>query len=1219
MRNLSAALQSAQEADTKYAIFRLLANNTHWSWSTVYAAASTWYPAAWCAYGNDFLVVMVSSNNLYYKVFSDLSTGWDTGWTQINTDTVPTWYSVDLIAGAQPMLVYGYVDGLNNYIKTLNWDGSNWINARIVDSWADANQTPLCCGIYNYQSLVLYQKSLEIYGGWSTGGGAWSDFPWDLRGVWGTSSITQSAPVPRGGLNDGFYTHFFFSARPRQYANSGAVEDADGMRLYTCRAARVFGEGEADRLGVLSDFAMAADQAAALFEITQINNLYWACITSRISIPNVDGPDVPQPRQNYLIVSPDGEHWSGPVVYTPVVPFGCLVDGDYFYVLGSDADDGWKLKIHRSPLTALSGAAASDAYSDYAPEWSLNLPDGGTAAQLTFSLNNPDGIFNNHNLVQEGQQVQLQVGWCSDNQPQQHSHTDDEYITIFQGELDAPSQSTDYGAGQNAIAISAMDGIAKLKQYTFDRVLTITSQTPQRVDFNEADNPNFVEVSGIWNLSNGEYVSTYDGQTYWNFTLEAGLRWGLNEWNRFGVKFDHDPEQNIVERAGMMFRVSFNKPDNNDAQYITTITNGYAVIVQPNTTASGWDGTVDILLQQWDGSTWSTPTGAGVSSLSGLTHAASTYLYILFRTWYNQVQVWYSTDQITWTFTNIDFTFSSCLPQGELGFVASLISSPVGVDIYEDDNTFAAAQEISVGSAQTHNFYDAGDVDWIKFSATNSITYVIETFNGGSQANTVVDLYNSSNVFIQNLHAGVGTGGGTYTATYTGDYYVRISPNAGETGMDTYYDVRVYQDGSTPPVSADASPGAYQSVYFDEYYNCTQSIDRDVEFLIKEFAIKAGLMNVQMQSLAEYDFDAASEADDFSLINGTGKTVTGGQLQFTHNAGDYANCWLTNNAELGSSFLIKWRSSPDNGLIDVCATDANFNDGYNIRVAVGDISTSRVQIYQNRTTLLWDIYPRIAIQSGVIYEWTLSYHLPGWLSLWMNGRLLFTIYDNRATDRTANYWSFIAHSSGTAQIDYVHIPAAYQRYALATINPNDTCEKWIQALSQMSAPLTYFVDGDILYVARGVPDTANADVWDSGISKPTYQDELLSASKTRDNTEWVSHVRVVGQDGLYWGDAYDSDIQSTKGYRFAQETISELTSVEDCINAAEDILAERNRFLYNEDWTGFLDLRLQRHDRIRIINSEDGTDGDFLIASIDLSGSYADAAADMNIATKALS
>jgi hypothetical protein len=75
------------------------------------------------------------------------------------------------------------------------------------------------------------------------------------------------------------------------------------------------------------------------------------------------------------------------------------------------------------------------------------------------------------------------------------------------------------------------------------------------------------------------------------------------------------------------------------------------------------------------------------------------------------------------------------------------VNSPAcsGSDKYEPDNEAGRAMQIAVGgSVQNHNFHRADDVDWLKFNAKQSTTYLIETVNLGLKTDTILWLFESN-------------------------------------------------------------------------------------------------------------------------------------------------------------------------------------------------------------------------------------------------------------------------------------------------------------------------------------------------------------------------------------------------------------------------------------------------------------------------------------------
>jgi len=114
-----------------------------------------------------------------------------------------------------------------------------------------------------------------------------------------------------------------------------------------------------------------------------------------------------------------------------------------------------------------------------------------------------------------------------------------------------------------------------------------------------------------------------------------------------------------------------------------------------------------------------------------------------------------------------------------------------GGDEYEPDDSPAEAGPIAVnGEAQTHNFHVAGDNDWVRFTASAGVEYVIETGNLGGLSDTYLYLYDADGrtEIAHDDDSGDGFASRvTWTAMTGGAYYVRVrhwSSGAGGTGTD---------------------------------------------------------------------------------------------------------------------------------------------------------------------------------------------------------------------------------------------------------------------------------------------------------------------------------------------------------------------------------------------------------------------------------------------------
>jgi len=116
------------------------------------------------------------------------------------------------------------------------------------------------------------------------------------------------------------------------------------------------------------------------------------------------------------------------------------------------------------------------------------------------------------------------------------------------------------------------------------------------------------------------------------------------------------------------------------------------------------------------------------------------------------------------------------------------------LDAYEADNSAAAAKTIPFGTTQQRSTYPAGDVDWIKFSATAGTMYRIET----TRATILPDAFTNLELYAANgttLLASDYEGTGQYsfsrlvwTAPSSGTYFLRVD---GAPLMEGNYALRI--------------------------------------------------------------------------------------------------------------------------------------------------------------------------------------------------------------------------------------------------------------------------------------------------------------------------------------------------------------------------------------------------------------------------------------------
>ena len=128
------------------------------------------------------------------------------------------------------------------------------------------------------------------------------------------------------------------------------------------------------------------------------------------------------------------------------------------------------------------------------------------------------------------------------------------------------------------------------------------------------------------------------------------------------------------------------------------------------------------------------------------------------------------------------------------GLIWSAAAMATTYDSYEADNSAAAAKTITFGTTQQRSTYPAGDVDWIKFSATAGTMYRIET----TRATILPDVFTDLELYAANgttLLVSDYEGTGQYsfsrlvwTAPASGTYFLRVD---GPPLMEGNYALRV--------------------------------------------------------------------------------------------------------------------------------------------------------------------------------------------------------------------------------------------------------------------------------------------------------------------------------------------------------------------------------------------------------------------------------------------
>jgi hypothetical protein len=145
----------------------------------------------------------------------------------------------------------------------------------------------------------------------------------------------------------------------------------------------------------------------------------------------------------------------------------------------------------------------------------------------------------------------------------------------------------------------------------------------------------------------------------------------------------------------------------------------------------------------------------------------------------------------------------------------------IGADPYENDNTCDLARPIGInGAAQTHTIHQPADADWAWFDATAGTTYVVETINSGSLAQTEAVILSTCSSPLSGTTRSFGNGfSGSFSAAGSARHYIKIShPDPTASGPDTSYtlSLRAMRPSALALIVAgqDASRSAENNILF---------------------------------------------------------------------------------------------------------------------------------------------------------------------------------------------------------------------------------------------------------------------------------------------------------------------------------------------------------------------------------------------------------------------
>jgi hypothetical protein len=159
-------------------------------------------------------------------------------------------------------------------------------------------------------------------------------------------------------------------------------------------------------------------------------------------------------------------------------------------------------------------------------------------------------------------------------------------------------------------------------------------------------------------------------------------------------------------------------------------------------------------------------------------------------------------DSVAFT-AGIDVNGDNKIGIPEAVYLINILSGNI-INPYEaGDTADKAGLIITDGLCQYHNFHDAGDEDWLKFSAIWDQTYLIEVKNPGTRCDPVIELYDtdgetkktSSNYRKYGKDERL-----VWKCEKSGTYYLKITnADSGVFGEDTEYNLCVSLSDGTDP------------------------------------------------------------------------------------------------------------------------------------------------------------------------------------------------------------------------------------------------------------------------------------------------------------------------------------------------------------------------------------------------------------------------------------
>jgi hypothetical protein len=372
-----------------------------------------------------------------------------------------------------------------------------------------------------------------------------------------------------------------------------------------------------------------------------------------------------------------------------------------------------------------------------------------------------------------------------------------------------------------------------------------------------------------------------------------------------------------------------------------------------------------------------------------------------------------------------------------------------------------------------------------------------------------------------------------------------------------------------------AYPAADLSVDLREFTIYAFDTEKTVEKLMTQIATMAGVTAFDFEDEINENFvgtDGDSPSSDNWRVGEETLTTADINSNRLRCIAPNASWGYLNSTATRKTFVLDFQTWIPNANEPVCIifrTNTTFTEGYRLEIYPGAVGAARVRLIElDGGSTISDIYPNVAIDTQIILDFTLSVQdnfdeTRTFVSLWYGARLIFSCHDDSwptegyvgigayDDDNAAYFYSFVIDMLDTPVIS--HGQANY-----FVINVGETADKLIAELAAVQNA-RWFFNGSGTFVAGMLePGDGVADVLNPTRTIIVLQDELYVGTRDRDDDEWVSHVRVVANNGVY-ADAYDNTLLGTRGYRFHRLNISADLSAAQCLEIGEVYLEQQQK------------------------------------------------------------